>query len=267
MNWLLKGRGGNSKMSSKQINPRTGRNARRLQSRPGGRGFGVKQIGLLVGSVTLAVLLVLALAVMEGRGSASALSHATETVQDKSLGAVNAPVVVVEYGDFQCPYCRQFALGSESTLRQNYVESGKVRLVFRHLAFIGPESLEAAEAAECANAQGRFWDYHDKLFAAQGAENSGAFNRENLKRFAAELELDTTQFNSCLDSGQYQARVQQDVAEADRLGVNSTPTFFVNGQLVKNGSDYQELQAAIEAALNNSSNQFAPTLIGPGMEE
>jgi protein-disulfide isomerase len=249
-------------MSSKQINHR-----RRLPARPGGERFGLKQIGLILGSVAVAVLLVSALAVVEGRGSASTPSPSVETLSDKSLGAANAPVVVLEYGDFQCPYCRQFALGPEQQLRQDYVETGKARFVFRHLAFIGPESLAAAEAAECAKAQGRFWDYHDKLFAAQRAENSGAFNRENLKHFAAELELDTTQFNSCLESGQYQARVQQDSAEADRLGVNSTPTFFVNGQLVRNGSDYAVLQAAIEAALNNPSNQFAPGLIGPGMEE
>jgi protein-disulfide isomerase len=165
------------------------------------------------------------------------------------MGTADAPVVVVEYADFQCPYCQQFATGAERQLQKEYVDTGQVRFVLRHMAFIGDESLWAAAAAECANEQNRFWDYHDKLFAAQGAENSGVFNRQNLKRFAAELGLDAQQFNQCLDSDKYQAKVQQEMAEGERLGVRSTPSLFVNGQLIQNGSDYQVLQTAIEAAL------------------
>jgi protein-disulfide isomerase len=158
-------------------------------------------------------------------------------------------VVVVEYADFQCPYCKQFATGPELQLRREYVDSGKARFAFRHLAFIGPESLWAANAAECANEQNRFWDYHDKLFEEQKGENEGTFSRDNLKRFAAELGLNTQQFNQCVDSDKYQAKVQQDIDEAQRLGVRSTPTLFVNGQLIRNGSDYQVLQTAVETAL------------------
>jgi protein-disulfide isomerase len=159
----------------------------------------------------------------------------------------------VEYGDFQCPYCQQFAAGAGRQIKQDYVEEGQVRFVFRHLAFLGAESQWAAEATECANEQGRFWDYHDKLFEEQGAENSGVFSRENLKRFAAELELDTEQFNQCLDSGKYRSKVQLETAEAGRLGVRSTPSLLVNGRVVENGSNYQVLQAAVEAALAQGS--------------
>lgn len=130
------------------------------------------------------------------------------------------------------------------------MDKGQVRFVFRHLAFIGDESIWAAEASECANEQGHFWEYHDKLFAEQGGENEGTFSRDNLKRFAADLGLDTEQFNQCLDSDQYRAKVQQESAEAQRLGVRSTPTVFVNGQLIRDGSNYQVLQTAIEAALS-----------------
>ena len=124
-----------------------------------------------------------------------------------------------------------------------------MRFVFRNLAFIGPESLRAAEAGECANEQDRFWDYHDKLFAEQAGENSGTFSDDNLKRFASELGLNTQQFNDCLDTNKYQAKVQQEIAQAQRLGIRSTPSVFVNGQLIENGSNYQALQAAIEKAL------------------
>jgi protein-disulfide isomerase len=124
-----------------------------------------------------------------------------------------------------------------------------VRFAFRHLAFLGDESLWAAEASECANEQGGFWEYYDKIFEEQTGENVGAFSQENLKRFAVELGLDTEQFNQCLDSGKYKAKVQQEVAEAQRLGVRGTPTLFVNGRLIDGGANYQVLQTAIETAL------------------
>jgi len=126
-----------------------------------------------------------------------------------------------------------------------------VRFVFRHFAFIGDESRWAAEASECANEQGRFWDYYDKLFEEQSGENVGTFGKENLKRFAAELGLDTERFNQCLDSGRYQTKVQQELIEGRQKGVRGTPTLFVNGQLIERGGDYQVLRAAILAALGD----------------
>lgn len=130
------------------------------------------------------------------------------------------------------------------------MDTGQVRFAFRHFAFIGDESRWAAEAAECASEQGHFWDYYDKLFEEQAGENVGAFSRDNLKRVAADLGLDAEQFNQCLDSGKYQDKVQQETTEGQRLGVRGTPTLFVNGQLIRDGSNYQALQAAIEAALS-----------------
>ena len=130
--------------------------------------------------------------------------------------------------------------------KEHFVQGGDCFIV---AAFIGQESTWAAEAAECAGDQGRFWEYHDTLFAEQRGENQGAFSRDNLKRFAADLGLDTAQFNQCLDSGQYRSYVQQQGASAQQLGINSTPTLAVNGQVVQDGSSYSVLQAAIEAAL------------------
>ena len=230
-------------MVSKQAKKRPDRSAPRSPE----QRIGLKQYSLIIGIVALAVIVVAAFAIL-GQGGSSTPSQPAEVSTDKSIGSPDAPVVVVEYADFQCPYCKQFAVGPELQLRKEYVDTGKVRFAFRHMAFIGSESLWAAEAAECANEQDHFWDYQDKLYQDQGGENSGTFNLDNLKRFAAELGLDTQKFNQCLDTNKYQSKVQQDIAEAQRLGVNSTPTLFVNGQLIKNGSDYQVLQAAIEAA-------------------
>lgn len=132
------------------------------------------------------------------------------------------------------------------------MQAGEVRFVFRHYAFIGPESQWAAEAAECANEQGRFWDLYDKLFAEQAGENAGAFSRENLTRFADELGLDMTRFSRCLDSGRTRDVVEQETRAGWDHGVRGTPTLFVNGRLVEGGADYAELRAAIEAELSRA---------------
>ena len=203
---------------------------------------------LLGGAIALAVLAV-AVIVLLDQGASPSAADASGTASEKTLGAADAPVVVVEYGDFQCPYCRIFAEGAGQQLREEYVDTGKVRLVYRHLAFIGDESTWAAEASECANEQDRFWEYHDKLYEEQAGENEGAFAKDNLKRFAAELGLDTEQFNQCFDSRVYRDQVQADINDARQRRINATPSLLVDGQYIQNGTNYQVLQAAIEAAL------------------
>jgi protein-disulfide isomerase len=124
-----------------------------------------------------------------------------------------------------------------------------VRFAFRQFAFIGDESRWAAEATECAGEQDRFWDYYDKIFEEQAGENVGAFSKENLKRFAADLGLESGQFDQCLDTGKYAEKVQQETAQGQQAGVRGTPTLFVNGQLIEGGAEYEILKAAIDAEL------------------
>jgi protein-disulfide isomerase len=206
----------------------------------------LRTYGLIAAAVVVVVaVIVIVVALTRGRSPGPTLAE----LAGQSLGSADAPVVVVEYADYQCPYCRQFYLGPEQQLVKDYVEPGKVRFVFRNFAFIGNESFLAAEAAQCAADQGQFWAYHDLLFEKQGAENSGVFSQSNLEQYAASLGLDTTQFDQCLSSGRYLSLVQQQSAEAQRAGISSTPTILVNGQVVANGASYPALQAAIEAAL------------------
>jgi len=235
-------------MSSKRQKTNRQKAKRGSRNQRGKRSSGLRTFALIFGAIAVAVLVVAAIVLLDQGGKGSQ-APAAEVSLDKSVGAVDAPVVVVEYADFQCPYCEQFVAGAGRQLKENYVDQGQVRFVFRHLAFIGDESTWAAEAAECANEQGRFWDYHDKLFEEQSGENQGAFSRDNLKRFAVELGLDTEQFDECLDAGEYRSKVQQEVSEAQRRRINSTPSILVNGQLIQNGSSYEVLQAAIEAAI------------------
>jgi protein-disulfide isomerase len=205
---------------------------------------------ILLAAVIILAIVGVGVIILLDQGAGNAPARAGDLGSEKSLGADDAPVVVVEYSDFQCPYCQQFATGPGQQLREEYVEQGQVRFVYRHFAFIGDESLWAAEASECANEQGRFWDYHDKLFDEQAGENQGAFSKDNLRAFAAELGLDTEQFDQCFASGRYQVQVQEDIQDAQRRRINSTPSILVDGQYIPNGASYPVLQAVVEAALD-----------------
>lgn len=164
-------------------------------------------------------------------------------------GDPSAPVTIIEFADFQCPFCGQFFTQTEPQINEQYIQSGKVRLGYFHFAFLGPESNWAAEAAECASDQDKFWEYHDKLYGSQSGENQGAFNKDNLKKFAEELELDTNAFNECLDSGKYTQLVQDDSNFSSSIGVRSTPTFLINGQAVIGAQPYEIFQQTIDALL------------------
>ena len=164
-----------------------------------------------------------------------------------SLGAEAAPVTVEVWSDFQCPYCRIFAQGAQRQLIQTSVAQGRAKLVHRSFAFLGPESELAAQAADCAGEQGRFFDYHDKLFAEQKGENKGAYAKDNLKRFAVQLGL-APSFDACLESGRYAADVRSEREAGQQKGVRATPTIFVNGQKFEGALSFEELRRAVDAA-------------------
>ncbi len=167
-----------------------------------------------------------------------------------TMGDPNAPVKIVEYADFQCPYCRMFWQETEPQIVENYVKTGKVYFEYHSVgAFIGPESASAAEAAYCAGDQGKFWAYHDMLFTNWTGENVGDFTNANLEKFASSLGLNQAQFNDCLTSGKYAARVQDDVNSARAAGIHATPSFLINGKLLQGAQPYSAFQQAIEAAL------------------
>ncbi len=172
----------------------------------------------------------------------------------KAIGPADARVVVREFADFQCPYCGVFATGeTQKMIIDQYAKPGLIRFEYHHDIVVdgnvgGNESRYAAEASECANAQGKFWEYHDYVFAHQKGEGEGAFSNDNLKAFAAAVGLDTAKFNTCFDSHQYANAVRQDEALAKSFGVNQTPTLFVNNQQV-NALSLTDIKAAIDAAL------------------
>ncbi len=170
-----------------------------------------------------------------------------------SVGDPNAPVKVIVYSDFQCPYCMFFWRDTEEQIFQNYVATGKVYFTYRSMGeFIGPESQKAAEAAYCAGDQEKFWEYHDLLFANQGAENAGAFSNTRLEGFAQNLDLDMLTFNACFSGEKYAERAKKDREDAHAEGVQSTPTILVNGFTVLGAQPYEVFEQAIEDALAKS---------------
>lgn len=205
-------------------------------------------LGIAVGAIVIVGLVILTL--LSSRPGES--FQVTRPVgQDflPELGDPTAPVTVYEYADFQCPACGIFTRQYKSRIEEDYIKPGKVRLVYKNFAFLGPESVWAAEAAYCAAEQGGFWAYHDKLFANQRGENRGAFSKPNLVRFARELRLKEEDFTTCLDSERYKQKVQDEARAGQEQGVTSTPSFIINGQIVR-GVDYLGLRELIERSLS-----------------
>lgn len=166
------------------------------------------------------------------------------------LGNENAGVVLIEFGDYQCPACGMFYENIEKNLVEDYINTRKVRFVWRDIAFLGDESNWAAEAARCAFDQGKYWEYHRILFENQSGENRGAFSKDNLEEFAAELELNGDEFNQCLDSGKYTQLIKDETEKSFALGVRSTPTYFINSkQFVGVPKSYVQFKAEIDKLL------------------
>jgi protein-disulfide isomerase len=210
----------------------------------------------IFGAGGLAILIALGLILIPrlGGGGTSAITIApdpTGSIQAKgeTLGDPNAPVKVVEWANYQCPYCDQFWTQNESTLMQQYISTGKVYFEYKDLTFGWQESIDASEAAACANNQGQFWQYHDTLFKNQQAENSGGFSRSRLKTMANDIGLDMSKFNTCFDGHQTADEVQASDTAAANQGINGTPTFFVNGQEITY-TGWDSVKSAIDAALS-----------------
>jgi protein-disulfide isomerase len=167
-----------------------------------------------------------------------------------SRGPANAAVTIVEYSDFECPYCRSVQTSLEQVLR---LYEKDVRLVFKHLPLrIHEHAFPAALAAVCAARQDKFWRYHDALFASQ------ELDRQTLEALAKTTGLDVPQFNMCLSSDEASVYVQRDAREAFQLGINSTPTFIINGRIARGALTFDEFQTIIDQELRSSGSDPKP---------
>lgn len=170
----------------------------------------------------------------EQRGSSDSPSQADalSLLYDNAsphLGDENAPITIIEFGDYQCFYCNKFFHETEGDIYENYIRTGKAKMVFKDYIIIGPESLTAAHAAHCASEEGKFWEYHDVLYNNWDGENSGWASEENQRTYARSVGLDESRFDECMKSGKYNQIIQASTNDAQMLGISGTPAFFIIG--------------------------------------
>ncbi|OGC50776.1 hypothetical protein A2716_01940 [candidate division WWE3 bacterium RIFCSPHIGHO2_01_FULL_40_23] len=172
---------------------------------------------------------------------------------DPFLGSQNAKVEIIEFSDFQCPYCKRLFDNSYSKLKQEYIDTSKVKLVFRDYPLSFHQNAQiAAESAGCANDQGRFWEYHDLLFTKQ--DEWSALSNDAVKAkfgtYAANLGMDSFRFNSCVNASTFKQEVDSDLNDGTKVGVSGTPTLFINGKRLVGAQPYETIKAEIEAELS-----------------
>jgi len=167
---------------------------------------------------------------------------------DPSKGSKNASVTIIEFTDYQCPFCGR----ARPTVKKIVEQYGdKIQYVLRDFPLeFHPYATKAAEAADCAGDQGKYWDYSDTLWA-----NQGKLEITDLKKYAADLKLDTKKFDECLDKGKFAEEVKKDQADGAKVGVTGTPTFFVNGQMLTGALPIEEFQKVIDEQLKNPNKK------------
>ncbi|RMD58560.1 DsbA family protein [Candidatus Woesearchaeota archaeon] len=164
---------------------------------------------------------------------------------DPVKGSEDALIEIVEFSDFECPFCARFFEQTLPLLEENYIKTGKVKLVYRDFPLgFHKNAQKAAEAAECANEQGKFWEYHDKIFS-----NQQSLDIASLKQYAKDVGLDALKFDSCLDSGRMSEEVRADSRDGAGYGVTGTPTFFINGIKLVGAQPYEAFKQVIEQEL------------------
>ena len=164
---------------------------------------------------------------------------------DAVEGDANAPVTIIEWSDYECPFCARFYSQTLGQIRSNYIETGKVKLVYRDFPLsFHANAQKAAEAAECAGEQDKYYEMHNKLFE-EGVDGGVT----SFKQYAKDIGLDTSKFNDCLDSGTMAQEIAKDFQDGQAVGITGTPGFIINGKLVSGAQPYSVFEQVIEAAL------------------
>ena len=188
-------------------------------------------IAIIIAGVIIAGSVLIGFSWLKGDSTSQGTAKLTEipkvTSSDNIRGDSKAKIVLVMYEDYQCPFCGKFFNETEEKLKELYVANNQIALVYRDYAFLGPESLQAGQAAYCAGDQGKYWEYHDYLFSHQNGENKGGFSDVNLKNFAKGLALNSASFDQCLDNGKYKQKVLDSTKAGNAAGIEGTPKGFI----------------------------------------
>ena len=152
-----------------------------------------------------------------------------------TIGFTNAQISIVEFGDYQCTFCYKFHQNTLNDIKTEYIDTGKANYVYRDFPLNGASSILAAEATYCANEQGKYWEYHNILYNNWAGENTGWFNTDSLEGFGAEINLNISEFNRCLNTHKYYQMIIDNENYAKQIGINATPTFLIfdNDKLIR----------------------------------
>ena len=143
------------------------------------------------------------------------------------LGDPNSPITLIEFGDYQCHFCNVYFKNTGQKILENFVTTGKVKIIFKDFTIIGPDSINAAHGAHCANEQNKYWEYHNALYNNWAGENNGWASKENLVKYANDVKLDLESFSECMNSNNYRDVINQSNTDGQTLGISGTPAFFI----------------------------------------
>lgn len=170
---------------------------------------------------------------------------------DPVLGDNNAKVTMVEFSDFQCPYCQNYSMATFQQIKKDYIDTGKVKYIFRDLPLdFHPQALDAAKFANCAAEEGKYWEAHDLLFSKQGEWSGNAEAKSVFSGYAGELGLNATSMEQCISDPAVSAEIANDLQTGAQIGANGTPTFFINGEQFVGARPYEQFKEVIDKALS-----------------
>ncbi|MCL4241033.1 MAG: DsbA family protein [Dehalococcoidia bacterium] len=240
---------------------------------------------LIAGALVVVLVVVLGVFIATSGGSESddlvalletaSTNIPTDMVDGAKIGSDDAPVKITAFEDFQCPFCLQFTAEQEGEIIEQFVKTGRVQLDYQHLPILGTESVRSALASQCAADQNKFWQYHNRIFLEQARNdqvgdeklNVGRLSDDNLKKFAAEVGLDTAEFNTCFDSSEHLELVTEQQRVARQFGITGTPGFLINGQPLGAGTPsdidawrqlVEQVEGALATATANASASPSP---------
>lgn len=246
-------------MGSKRLHEVSKRQALREQRKKKQR----QQRLLIIGGVIALVVIFVVLAILPSLAPVGDFIIPADNPRPNanlnSMGDPNAPVKMVAYSDFQCPYCKIYSDETEQQIVDTYVKTGKVYYTYIPYGptglYIGPESEAAAQAAYCAGDQGKFWEFHDILFANHTGENVGDFTDKRLSAFAKAIKLNTGEFQACLQNDKFGEKLKEGITQGQQAGIEGTPSFIINGKIVLGAQSFEAFKTEIEAALSAAGAQ------------
>ena len=199
---------------------------------------------IAIASAVIVVGIVMSVYAVTGMDMDTKVAQATkvdlENIREysHSLGSPDAPITIIEFGDFQCPFCSEWYIETAMPLKEKYIESGQVELLFVDYPFLGDDSYPTAHASYCAEQQGMYWEFHEILYLNQGDTNDGWAIAEKIRDFASQVNLDMKNYDECMASSEFNQKIDESLELGERHEVNQTPTFIV----VNNSGEYQKIE-------------------------